>query len=48
MHKSLQDFPPEVSDGFDAIFTLDKEQNLLVAEMRRGDKIVSKEFSNFH
>ncbi len=48
MHKSLQDFPPEVSDGFDTIFTLDSEQNLLDAEMKRENKIVSREFKNFH
>ena len=44
MAKSIRDFPPEIGDGFDSIFTLNKEQKLIDAEMLRENKIIRKEF----
>lgn len=44
MDKSIRDFPPEIEDGFDSVFTLNKEQKLIEAEMLRENKIIRKEF----
>lgn len=47
MDKSLNDFPPEIKDGFDSIFTLDNEKKIIEAEMERENKIIHKEFGKF-
>mgnify|MGYP000605879835 CR=1 FL=1 len=44
MSKSLSDLPPEITDGFDLIVTLDEEQKLIDAEMMLEQKIIYKEF----
>jgi len=44
MNKNIQKFPPEIADGFDALFTLDGDGELISAEMMREGKIIKKEF----
>jgi len=44
MSKSLSNLPPEITDGFDLIVTLDEEQKLIDAEMMLEQKIIYKEF----
>jgi len=44
MSKSLSDLPPEITDGFDLIVTLDEEQKLIDAEIMLNQKIIYKEF----
>lgn len=44
MNKNIQKFPPEISDGFDALFTLNEEGELTKAEMIREGRVIKKEF----
>lgn len=44
MDKSIRDFPPEICDGFDSVFTLDENQKLVEVEMQSEEKIYHKEF----
>ena len=47
MEKSIRDYLPGINDGFDTVFTLDEEQNLVRAEMSSGDKTLKREFEKF-
>ncbi len=47
MHRSLTEFPPEISDGFDSIFTLDGEQRLIELTLERDKGVIRKEFKGF-
>lgn len=44
MDKSIRDFPPNIKDGLDSVFTLDEEQELTRAEMKNENEIIQKEF----
>lgn len=44
MNMNIRKFPPEIADGFDALFTLDEDGKLIKAEMIREDKVIKKEF----
>ncbi len=44
MNMNIKKFPPEIADGFDALFTLDERGNLSKVEMIREGKIIKKEF----
>lgn len=44
MNMSLKDFPPEITDGFDLIFSLNENQELKEVKMSHEGEIVKKEF----
>lgn len=48
MERNLREFPPEITDGFDSIFTLDEEHILREVELQREDKVIHKEFKELH
>jgi|GEM_PF-760197 len=50
MSKNLSEFPPEIEDGFDALFVLDENQELKKTDLLRKDSyVLEKEFGkNMH
>ena len=44
MSKNLQDFPPELEDGFDGLFYLDEEGELKEAEIISENRVIHREF----
>ena len=44
MDESIRNFPPEIEDGLDALFTLDENQKLVETEMLKRGEIIQKEF----
>ena len=48
MARKLRDAPPEITDGFDALSTLDAHQELVRAEKANREKLIAREFRKFH
>ncbi len=48
MNKNITDFPPEISDGFDSIFTLNEHKELVRAHMAGEQETIKKEFDKIH
>ncbi len=44
MDESIRNFPPEIEDGLDALFTLDENQKLIETKMLSKNEIIQKEF----
>ncbi|MDQ5949355.1 MAG: hypothetical protein QG589_481 [Patescibacteria group bacterium] len=48
MQDGLDRAPLGIEEGFDLIVTLDKEQELIDAEMKKENKVLHKEFGTIH
>lgn len=44
MHKMLQEFSPEIRDGFDSLFVLDESGDLCEAKMNFEDRVINHHF----
>jgi predicted kinase len=44
MHAKLEADPPDITEGFDTLFTLDEFQKLAEVEMKKGEQTITREF----
>lgn len=44
MSKNIKNFPPEIGEGFDSLFALNENAELIKAEVDEGENVISKEF----